>query len=190
MSAAWRRAATVARCWRISGTARRCTGRALMRQSTRCGMRSGCRCWCCAPGRRSCRGSGSSCPPWRRPVRGGGAIGTRGGDRREPLHHHHARRFHCRHRCVPAHQLTPPGEAARRSPHRRASLVPSAQWLAGTSPQTQNSSLRGAPSLVTMRRHHGLPHRSGARWLRPGCRAVAVQPGLKGRTGSASDARH
>ena len=45
----------------------------------------------CAPGRRSCPGSGSSCPPRRRAVRGGGAIGTRGGHRRQPLHDHDAR---------------------------------------------------------------------------------------------------
>ena len=44
----------------------RCTGRARRRRSTRCGPRSPCRRWCCAPGRRSCRGSGSSCPPRRR----------------------------------------------------------------------------------------------------------------------------
>jgi len=59
-------AATAARCSRISGTGMRCTGRARMRRSTRCGTRSPCRRWCCAPGRRSCRGSGSSCPPRRR----------------------------------------------------------------------------------------------------------------------------
>ena len=65
-AAAWRRAPTGARCWRISGTGMRCTGRTRRRRSTRCGTRSPCRRWCCAPGRRSCRGSGSSCPPRRR----------------------------------------------------------------------------------------------------------------------------
>lgn len=36
------------------------------RRSTQCGTRSPCRRWCCAPGRRSCQGSDSSCPPQRR----------------------------------------------------------------------------------------------------------------------------
>ena len=41
----------------------------------------------------------------------------RGGRRRESLHDHGARRFHRRHRRVPARELTPPGEvASRRSP--------------------------------------------------------------------------
>src|SRR5271166_345029 len=39
-AAAWRRAPTAVRCSRISGTATRCTGRARMRRSTRCGPRS------------------------------------------------------------------------------------------------------------------------------------------------------
>jgi hypothetical protein len=66
LAAEWRRAATAARCSRTSGTARRCTGRTRKRRFTRCGTRSPCRCWCCAPGRRSCLGSGPSCPLRRR----------------------------------------------------------------------------------------------------------------------------
>ena len=109
-----RRAATAARCSRISGTATAMYWSGRRRRSTRCGPRSRCRRWCCAPGRRSCRGSGSSCPPRGGAVRGRGAVGARGGDRRQSLHHHHARRFHRRHRRVPAHELTPP---ARRRPN-------------------------------------------------------------------------
>ena len=113
-TAAWRRATTEARCSRIAGTATRCTGRARMRRSTRCGTRSPCRRWRCAPGRRSCRGSGPSCPPRRR-------SGSRRRCRRQAwrrstrsLHDHDARRFHRCHRCVPAHKLTQ-GQAASAS---------------------------------------------------------------------------
>jgi len=58
--------------------------RAPMRRSPRCGTRSPCRLLVRAPGRRSCRGPGSSCPPRRR-------SGSR--RRCRSRHDHHARRF-------------------------------------------------------------------------------------------------
>jgi pimeloyl-ACP methyl ester carboxylesterase len=71
-------------------------------------------------------------------VRGGGAIRSRGGDRRESLHDHHVRRFDRRHQCVPAHELTPLSDAARRSPSIRSSRSElcrmGRRWPRGTSP--------------------------------------------------------
>ena len=81
-------------------------------RSARCGPRSPCRRWCCAPAGDP---AGVRVHPARRgggAVRRGGAIGTRGRDRRESLHDHDARRFHRRHRRVPARELTPPREVA------------------------------------------------------------------------------
>jgi len=47
---------------------------------------------------------------------------------------------------------------------------------------------RGSPSPATMRRHPGLPHRSGVRRLWPRWSTVAIEPGLEGWTGPARDA--
>jgi len=46
----------------------------------------------------------------------------RGGRRRESLHDHGARRFHRRHRRVPAHELTPSGEVTSETTWSAVSL--------------------------------------------------------------------
>ena len=75
------------------------------------GPRSPCRRWCRVPGRRSCRVRVRPARCGGGAVRGSGAIGARGGDRRERRHDHVARRFHRRHRRVPAPRRADVGPA-------------------------------------------------------------------------------
>jgi hypothetical protein len=114
-------------------------------------------------------------------VRGGGAIGTRGGDRRESLHDHDARRFHRCHRCVPAHELTLRAKSPRRWARGwQTSPVPSAQWRAGTARQTQNSFPPGS-AITESGDKNGKGHaasatRSGAWCVVLGCTPARGQP--------------
>ena len=91
-------------------------------------------------------------------VRGGGAIGTRGGDRREPLHDHHARRFHRRHRCVPAQQAERPGEVG-------SALAGPADLSGAVGSVARGHSAAGAELLPS---RPGLLVSSGKSTLRPG----------------------